>query len=220
MYYFVYLSTQLLLYLCYRKLILAICLTINLAVNPSVIMYIDWTVYPLQSLVLSMSNDLASWVILLVHILSNDIELSPGDYLNKGFLSFCTWNLNTLSKDNFQRVSLPLLEAHNALHNYDIISLYETSRNDTIELPTELLASYKFIPCNNPSGKKEEGGLFYKEILPLKVRNDLSFDECMLNSSLVVNIFFSQFCTETQAINLTAWNSQTSWKMFQTCTRC
>ena len=160
-----------------------ILLIVNLSANSPIIIYVDWTSYPLQSIYFSFSDQLPSWVIFLILILSNDIELNPGDHLNKGFLSLCTWNLNTISKNNFQRVSL--LEGHNALHNYDIISLCETILNDTIELPDELLPNYTFISCNSPSGKKQ--GLFFKETLPLKVRNDLSFDEC-----IVVELIFGR----------------------------
>ena len=44
-----------------------------------------------------------------------------------------SWNLNSLAKDNFKRVSL--IEAHNSLFNYDMISICETSLNDTVEIP-------------------------------------------------------------------------------------
>ena len=54
------------------------------------------------------------WVTLLTILLSNDVEKNPGDFIN-GFFSFCNWNLNSLSKDDFYRVQL--LEAHNSIFN-------------------------------------------------------------------------------------------------------
>ena len=157
MYCAIYVSVNLIFSLYQRNFMLPIFFIVNLSVNT----HVDWTLYPLQTLLFSFSDDLPFWVTILVLILSNDIELNPGDYLNKGFLSFCTWNLNTVSKDNFQRVSL--LQVHNTLRNYDIISLCETSLNDTIELPEELLPNYKFSLCTSPSGKKHGGvGLFFK----------------------------------------------------------
>ena len=79
-------------------------------------------------------------------ILSNDIELNPGhDFRNKYF-SFMNWNINSIVKDNFQRVRL--LEAHNSMLNYDLISICETSLNDTVELPDPLLSGYKFVSAN------------------------------------------------------------------------
>ena len=77
----------------------------------------------------------ALWCILLHLILSSDVHPNPGpmkpsNNFYGGFLSFCNWNLNTLSKENFYRISL--LEADNVSYNYDIISLCETTILDKI----------------------------------------------------------------------------------------
>ena len=46
-----------------------------------------------------------------------------------------------------------------------------------MELPTVMLEDYTFIACNNPNNEKHGGvGLFHKTTLPLKIRNDLSFN--------------------------------------------
>ena len=79
--------------------------------------------------------------------LSHDIELNPGDFIN-GFFNFCNWNVNSLSKDNFHRVQR--LEAHNSDYNYDLISLCETSLNDSVELPETLLDNYTSVSSNSP----------------------------------------------------------------------
>ena len=93
-----------------------------------------------------------------------------------------SWNLNSLAKDNFQRIRL--IEAHNALFNYDLISICETSLNDSI--PETLINDYTFVPANNPSNVRHGGvGLFFKNSLPVIVRDDLSFDE-----SIVIEIKF------------------------------
>ena len=116
--------------------------------------------------------------------MSSDVHPNPGPpSVNKnfssGFLSFCNWNLNTLSKDDFYRISL--LEAHNTIFKYDIISLCETSLNDDITVPENALPGYIYHPLNNPDGSKNGGvGIFYKDSLPLKIRDDLSFDECLV----------------------------------------
>ena len=97
-----------------------------------------------------------------------------------------SWNLNSLAKDNFHRVSL--IEAHNSCFNYDLISICETSLNDSVNLPETLLAEYTFVPVNNPTNTRRGGvGLFYKNSLPLIIRNDLSFDE-----STVVEVKFGR----------------------------
>ena len=70
-------------------------------------------------------------------MMSSDIHKNPGPMVdptkkyNSGFLSFGNWNLHTLSKNDFHRISL--LEANNTLFNYDIISLCETSLNDSLK---------------------------------------------------------------------------------------
>ena len=159
--------------------VLAILIFFNLTVQPPIVFCDSMLIKPLWTVLNSSYYDFPTWVSLLVLLLSNDIEINPGDRFREGFLSFCNWNINSLSKDGFQRISL--LEAHNTIYNYDIISLCETSLDDTIVLPEKLLNGYKFISKNSPSGKKQGGvGIFYRESLPLKTREDLSFNECIV----------------------------------------
>ena len=140
---------------------------------------------------------IALWYFILHLILSSDVHPNPGpifpsSQFSSGFLSFCNWNLNTLSKDDFYRTSL--LEAHNANFNYDIISLCETSLNETIEVKENILPGYKFYPWNHPDGTRDGGvGIFYKESLPLRIRQDLSFEECLVSELIYgrKKIFFT-----------------------------
>ena len=60
-----------------------------------------------------------------------------------------SWNINSLAKDNFRRVSL--IEVENSTFKYDLICICETSLNDSIELPETLLNDYSFVPANNPA---------------------------------------------------------------------
>ena len=124
----------------------------------------------------------ALWYILLRIYLSKDIHKNPGPYseFSSSFFTFCNWNLNSLSKDDFYRIHL--LEAHNTNFNYDIISLCETSLNETLTVKENSLPGYNFVSQNNPDGSKNGGvGMFYKETLPLKIRHDLSFGECLVS---------------------------------------
>ena len=51
-----------------------------------------------------------------------------------------------------------------------------------------MLENYNFVSCNNPSNTRRGGvGIFYKNDLPIKIRNDLSFDE-----SIVVEVVFGR----------------------------
>ena len=96
------------------------------------------------------------------------------------------WNLNSLPKNNFERVQL--IEAHNSLFNYDLISLCETSLTSNNEVPDPLLNNYTFIPANHPSDAPHGGvGLLYRNSLPLKPRPELAFDE-----SIVVELKFGR----------------------------
>ena len=99
----------------------------------------------------------AFWLFALLILLSYDIHPNPGPQhvsseFSNGFLSFCNWNLNTLSINNFSRVSL--LEAHNTIFKYDIISLCETSLNNDTSVPEGILPGYQYHPLNHPDGKK------------------------------------------------------------------
>ena len=115
----------------------------------------------------SVINNVPQWLPIILILLSNDIQLNPGPEL----LKFMTWNLNSLAKDNFQRLNL--IDAHNSIFDYDLISINETSLNDTVELSETLLDDYIFVHANNIANTRHGGvGLFYKKSLPVIVRSD------------------------------------------------
>ena len=119
------------------------------------------------------------WLPVFLIVISNDIHLNLGPHYQNNFFNFMSWNLNSLAKDNFQRVRL--IEARNSIFNYDLISMCETSLNDSVELPLTLLNDYTFVSANNPTNTRHGGvGLFYKNSLPVVVRNDLSFNESIV----------------------------------------
>ena len=49
-----------------------------------------------------------NWLTILLIILSNDVQLNPGPSPQN--FNFMTWNVNSIAKDNFERVGL--IEAH------------------------------------------------------------------------------------------------------------
>ena len=64
-------------------------------------------------------------------------------------------------------------------------SLCETSLNDEFKIPDNILNDSTFCGCNYPFGKKNGGvGIFYKSPLPLKIRNGLSFGDCIVPKPL------------------------------------
>ena len=108
------------------------------------------------------------------------------------------WNVNSIAKDNFQRVRL--IEAHHSIYNYDLISICETSINDSVELPDTLLDDCTFVPANNPVNSRN-GGI----TLPVIVRNDFSFDE-----SIVVELKFLLCYIELLLLTTLLLNFKTS----------
>ena len=113
----------------------------------------------------------------LLILLSNDVELNPGP--RDHFLNFMNWNLNSLATNDFERVDL--LQAHNSLHDYDLISLCETNLTDELIPMVPELEGFTFEPANRPGNVAHGGvGLFYKNSLPVVILRDLAFDECLV----------------------------------------
>ena len=132
------------------------------------------------------TKTIPDWLLFILILLANDIELNPGPQFQNNFFSFMNWNLNSLAKGDFERVSL--IEAHNSIFDYDLISICETSLKDSIGIPDPLLNGYNFIPSNHPDDVSHGGvGLFYKTSLPVIHRNDLSFNE-----SIVIELKFGR----------------------------
>ena len=71
------------------------------------------------------------WLPIFFILIYNDINLNPGPQNKKDCLNFMSWNLNSLAKDNFQRIDL--IQAHNVSYSYDLISITETSLNNSVE---------------------------------------------------------------------------------------
>ena len=127
------------------------------------------------------TNSTPSWVLSLLILLANDIEKNPGPHagFKNNFFTFMNWNCNSIVKDNFAR--LKHIEAHNSLHNYDIISLCETSLTNETAADIPELEGYSFVPSNHQDNVARGGvGIFYKNSLPVVVRRDLSFNESLV----------------------------------------
>ena len=97
-----------------------------------------------------------TWLSILLILLSHDIHLNPGLGYQNNFLNFMNWNLNSMSKNDFSRVRL--IEAHNCVFNYDLISVCETNLNDLLVTKVPKLNGYEFEPANHP-GNVTHGGV-------------------------------------------------------------
>jgi len=67
---------------------------------------------------LKCTKNVPKWLTLILILLANDVERHPGPQFVNNCLSFMNWNLTSLAKGSFERI--PLIEAHNAIFNYDI----------------------------------------------------------------------------------------------------
>ena len=72
-----------------------------------------------------LTKSVSSWLPIILIILSNDIQLNPGPQVENNLLNFRSWNLNSLSKKEFERVRL--IGAQNSIFHYDLTSICETS---------------------------------------------------------------------------------------------
>ena len=95
----------------------------------------------------SLTKNVPLWLPTILILLSNDIHLNPGPHFQNNFLNFMSWNLNSLAKDNLRHIRL--IEAHNALFKYDLISICE---------PETLINDYTFVLANNPVNVRHGGG--------------------------------------------------------------
>ena len=84
------------------------------------------------------------WLRILLIALSNDVHQNPGPPFHNSFFTFMSWNANSIANGNFQRVRL--IESHSSIYNYDLISICETSLNESIKLPDILLNDYTLCP--------------------------------------------------------------------------
>ena len=113
-------------------------------------------------------------------MLCGDIEVNPGPG-HWTSLSFCHWNLNSISAHDF--IKILLLEAYNAIHKFDIIYLSETFLNSSLQNYDDnlVLNGYKLIKADNPSDFKRRGVCIYlKESLLIKVLNLTNLRECLV----------------------------------------
>ena len=85
----------------------------------------------------SFTKNVPQWLPIIRIALGNDVHSNPGPQFQNNFFNFMSWNLNSLAKENIQRIRL--IEAHNSFFNYNLISICETSLNDSVELPEPLI---------------------------------------------------------------------------------
>ena len=107
-------------------------------------------------------------------ILQNgDIETNPGPRgKHFQYFSFCHWNLNSLPSHNYEKV--PLLQAFNTLHKFDLICLSGTYLDSSIstEEKSLIIDGYKLLRADHPSDtKRSVVCTYHKESISVNVLN-------------------------------------------------
>ena len=106
---------------------------------------------------------------LLILFVCGDVELNPGPKNRNSCYNFsiCHWNLNSITAHNFAKVNL--LQAYNAIHDFDMICLFESYLDSTVSSDNDNLyiRDYNLVRTDHP-GNIKRGGVYvyFKESLP------------------------------------------------------
>ena len=127
------------------------------------------------------------WLSLTIIRLSGDIEENPGPIcnLNQSF-SICHWNLNSITTQNYLKISL--LRAYISLHNFDVVCISETYLDSTTAVYDESLAitGYNLRRADHASNSKRGGVcVYYKSSLALRLIDVHYLQECLIFKILI-----------------------------------
>ena len=120
-------------------------------------------------------------------LLSGDIEVNPGSKRSSK-IKFCHWNLNEVAAHDF--IKVPLIEGFITTSNFDIVYLSVTFLDSTIPGDDENIQinGYSLLRADHPNDTKHRGVcIYFKEMLPLIRRNDLTNLKNCLVAEINVN---------------------------------
>ena len=121
------------------------------------------------------------WLYLITSNGSEDIEKNPGPKPNScQNFSICHWNLNSISAQNFLKLSL--LRAYIIVYEFDVICLSEIYLDSFILHDDDNLqiSGYNLYREGHPLNVKRGGVCIYCKIsLPLKIKNIHYLQECI-----------------------------------------
>ena len=127
------------------------------------------------------------WLSLTIIRLSGDIEENPGPKRNSNqSFSICHWNLNSITAQNYLKISL--LRAYILLHNFDVVCISETYLDSTTALDDENLeiAGYSLSRTDHASNSNRGGVcVYYKNSLALRLIDAHYFQECLIFEILI-----------------------------------
>ena len=120
--------------------------------------------------------------ILLILFVCGDVEFNPGPKKRNSCYSFsiCHWYLNSITSHNFAKVNL--LQAYNAIHDFDMISLSKSYLDSTVSSDNDniYIRDYKLVRADHP-GSIKRGGVcvYFKESLPVSCLPNPYLKECL-----------------------------------------
>ena len=112
-------------------------------------------------------------------LICGDIHPNPGPK-DKGNLSICHWNINSIPAHNF--IKLSLLQSFNSIHKFDLICISESFLNSSFSCDNSALDlnGYKLVRSDHPQDIRRGGVcIYYKESLPINFLNISNLPECL-----------------------------------------
>ena len=109
-------------------------------------------------------------------VIAGDIESNPGPDRERG-LKFFHWNLNSICARSGAKI--PLIEAYNSIHRFDVVAISETILNSSVDNDCITIEGLRkdIFRSDHPSNKTIGGVcLYFREGLPIRCRRDL---ECI-----------------------------------------
>ena len=121
--------------------------------------------------------------------LSDDVEENPGPKVKPcQSISICHWNVNSVSANNFSKVSP--LRAYTFIHKFDVICLSETLLNSDTAFDGDNLKieGYNIMRSDHPSNSRRGGVcIYYNQSLALKILDIKYLQECIVFQVLIAN---------------------------------
>ena len=121
--------------------------------------------------------------------LSDDVEENPGPKAKPcQSISICHWNVNSVSANNFSKVSP--LRAYISIYKFDVICLSETLLNSDTAFDGDNLKieGYNIMRSDHPSNSRRGGVcIYYNQSLALKILDIKYLQECIVFQVLIAN---------------------------------
>ena len=142
---------------------------------------------------LELLSPIADYHLHTLLLIAGDVETNPGPQ-QQNCLKFFHWNLNSICARG--RIKIPLLEAYNSVHKFDVIRLSETMLDASISDEDIHIEGFskEVYRSDHPSNTKTGGVcLYFREGLAIKRRQDLKILQEMVVSEMCIarkKIFF------------------------------